>query len=77
MNYDKISLVFNTYCFFFFLLPCQWVLKKPNIAVFFGAVGKDKYSEILKLKANEDGLDVKYQYSSEKPTGEKYLMFTY
>lgn len=47
----------------------QWVLKKPNVAVFFGAVGRDKYSEILKLKANEDGLNVKYQYSSEKPTG--------
>lgn len=40
--------------------------------MFFGAVGKDKYSEILKLKANNEGVDVKYQYSSEKPTG-KYL----
>jgi len=45
------------------------VLKKPNIAVFFGAVGKDKYSEILKCKANEEGVNVRYQYTSEKPTG--------
>lgn len=37
--------------------------------MFFGAVGKDKFSEILKVKANEDGVDVRYQYSSEKPTG--------
>jgi len=44
-------------------------LKEPNTAVFFGAVGKDKYSEILKHKANGDGVTVKYQYSSEKPTG--------
>lgn len=40
--------------------------------MFFGAVGQDKYSEILKLKANNEGVDVKYQYSKEKPTG-KYL----
>lgn len=49
------------------------------MAVFFGAVGQDKYSEILKLKANEDGLDVKYQYSAEKPTGKQptYLLLLY
>lgn len=44
--------------------------------MFFGAVGKDKYSEILKLKANSEGVDVKYQYSSEKPTG-KYLIIIF
>lgn len=37
--------------------------------MFFGAVGKDKYSDILKVKANEEGLNVKYEYSQEKPTG--------
>lgn len=51
------------------LRVAQWILKEPNIAVFFGAVGKDKYSEILKRKANEEGVTVKYQYTSEKPTG--------
>lgn len=51
------------------LRVAQWVFKEPNVAVFFGAVGKDKYSDILKLKANEEGVNVKYQYSSEKPTG--------
>ncbi|CAI6362117.1 unnamed protein product [Macrosiphum euphorbiae] len=51
------------------LRVAQWVLEKPNLTVFFGAVGKDKYSEILKHKANSEGVDVKYQYSTEKPTG--------
>ncbi|XP_025195500.1 adenosine kinase 1-like [Melanaphis sacchari] len=51
------------------LRVAQWILEKPNVAVFFGAVGQDKYSEILKLKANNEGVDVKYQYSSKKPTG--------
>ncbi|VVC33360.1 Hypothetical protein CINCED_3A008250 [Cinara cedri] len=51
------------------LRVAQWVIKEPNVAVFFGAVGQDKYSEILKLKANQEGVDVKYQYSAEKPTG--------
>lgn len=41
--------------------------------MFFGAVGKDKLSDILKIKANEDGVDVKYQYNSEKPTGNNYI----
>lgn len=43
------------------------------MAVFFGAVGRDKYSEILKQKANEEGVEVKYQYSSEKPTGKYWI----
>lgn len=44
--------------------------------MFFGAVGYDKYSEILKLKANNEGVDVKYQYSTEKPTG-KYILLLF
>jgi len=47
------------------LRVAQWIIKNPNVAVFFGAVGQDKFSEILKLKANEEGVDVKYQYSTE------------
>lgn len=44
--------------------------------MFFGAVGQDKYSEILKLKANQEGVNVKYQYSSEKPTGNYLQLIT-
>ncbi|XP_050436741.1 uncharacterized protein LOC126843340 [Adelges cooleyi] len=51
------------------LRVAQWILKEPSVAVFFGAVGKDKYSDILKQKANEEGLKVQYQYTTEKPTG--------
>ncbi|XP_022180635.1 adenosine kinase-like [Myzus persicae] len=47
----------------------QWVLGEPNSVTFFGAVGNDRYSEILKRVATQDGLDVKYQYHSDKPTG--------
>ncbi|XP_050535489.1 uncharacterized protein C05D11.1-like isoform X4 [Daktulosphaira vitifoliae] len=51
------------------LRVAQWILKEPNVTVFFGAVGKDKYSDILKQKANEEGLTVHYQFTPEKPTG--------
>lgn len=47
------------------------------MAVFFGAVGQDKFSEILKLKANKEGVDVKYQYSTEKPTGVNLITHLY
>lgn len=35
-----------------------------------GAVGKDKYSDILESKASEFGLVVKYQHHDIEPTGE-------
>eukprot|EP00102_Acyrthosiphon_pisum_P004725 XP_001948583.3 PREDICTED: adenosine kinase-like [Acyrthosiphon pisum] len=47
----------------------QWILEEPNSVTFFGAVGNDRYSEILKREAIRDGLDVKYQYHSDIPTG--------
>ncbi|KAE9544215.1 hypothetical protein AGLY_001394 [Aphis glycines] len=45
-----------------------WILKKQNSAAFFGAVGEDRYSKILEREAISDGLDVKYQYHSDKST---------
>ncbi|XP_060854808.1 uncharacterized protein LOC132932445 [Rhopalosiphum padi] len=54
----------------------QWILGEPNSATFFGAVGNDRYSEILKREANRDGLDVKYQYHSDKPTGTCAVIIT-
>lgn len=51
------------------LRVCQWILKKPKVCVFMGSVGKDKYSEILKQRAEADGVEVKYQYQEDVPTG--------
>lgn len=34
-----------------------------------GAVGNDKYSEILESNASEFGLNVKYQHHDKEPTG--------
>uniref|UniRef100_A0A2S2NCJ1 Adenosine kinase n=1 Tax=Schizaphis graminum TaxID=13262 RepID=A0A2S2NCJ1_SCHGA len=58
------------------MLYLQWILGEPNSATFFGAVGNDRYSEILKREANRDGLDVKYQYHSDKPTGTCAVIIT-
>ncbi|KAF0771454.1 adenosine kinase-like [Aphis craccivora] len=54
----------------------QWILNKPNCAAFFGAVGKDRYSKILEREAISDGLDVKYQYHSDKSTGTCAVIIT-
>ncbi|KAE9544211.1 hypothetical protein AGLY_001390, partial [Aphis glycines] len=54
----------------------QWILKKPNCAAFFGAVGEDRYSKILEREAISDGLDVKYQYHSDKSTGTCAVIIT-
>lgn len=36
----------------------------PNRAAFFGAIGKDKFGDLLKSKAKEAGVDAQYQVSS-------------
>jgi len=51
------------------LRVCQWLLSRPNVAVFFGCVGNDNYSKILEEKARSNGVNVKYQYTDEAPTG--------
>ncbi|KAK9505047.1 hypothetical protein O3M35_009197 [Rhynocoris fuscipes] len=58
------------------LRVAQWILQKPNVTVFIGCVGKDEYSKILENKAREDGVDVKYQYTSERPTGTCAVLVT-
>lgn len=55
---------------------CQWMLQKPNCAVFFGCVGDDKYSKILEDKARTDGVNVQYQYTQEQPTGTCGVLIT-
>ncbi|KAH8269947.1 hypothetical protein KR018_000257, partial [Drosophila ironensis] len=54
----------------------QWILGQPNVAVFFGCVGKDRYAEILKEKARSAGLDVHYQVKSDVPTGTCAVLIT-
>ncbi|KAL0274547.1 UNVERIFIED_CONTAM: hypothetical protein PYX00_002649 [Menopon gallinae] len=58
------------------LRVCQWILKKPNICIFMGSVGKDKYSEILKTEATADGVNVIYQYQDKVPTGTCAVIIT-
>lgn len=38
-------------------------------ATFFGCIGKDKFGEILKKKAEEAHVDAHYYEQSEEPTG--------
>uniref|UniRef100_A0A023F891 Adenosine kinase n=1 Tax=Triatoma infestans TaxID=30076 RepID=A0A023F891_TRIIF len=58
------------------LRVAQWILQKPNVTVFIGSVGKDNYSRILENKAREDGVNVKYQYTTERPTGTCAVLIT-
>jgi adenosine kinase len=41
-----------------------------------GAVGKDRYAEIMTEKANSVGLRVSYQYNTTVPTGRCAVMVT-
>ncbi|XP_018350637.1 PREDICTED: adenosine kinase 2 isoform X1 [Trachymyrmex septentrionalis] len=54
----------------------QWFLQKPKITTYMGCVGKDKYSEILEDKATADGLNVRYQYTDQEPTGTCAVLIT-
>ncbi|XP_055534064.1 uncharacterized protein LOC129723713 [Wyeomyia smithii] len=54
----------------------QWILQRPNVFVFFGCVGKDRYSEILSQKAISDGVNVQYQFCADTPTGTCAVLVT-
>ncbi|RMC11651.1 hypothetical protein DUI87_11773 [Hirundo rustica rustica] len=48
----------------------KWMIQKPHkAATFFGCIGKDKFGEILKKKAEEAHVDAHYYEQSEEPTG--------
>ncbi|XP_017552039.1 adenosine kinase isoform X3 [Pygocentrus nattereri] len=48
----------------------QWMIQKPHkVATFFGCIGKDRFGEILKEKAEESYVDAHYYEQSEEPTG--------
>ncbi|XP_062926355.1 adenosine kinase-like isoform X4 [Mobula hypostoma] len=48
----------------------QWMIQQPHkVATFFGCIGKDKFGDILKEKAEEAHVDAHYYEQSEQPTG--------
>ncbi|XP_019357928.1 PREDICTED: adenosine kinase isoform X1 [Gavialis gangeticus] len=48
----------------------QWMIQSPyKAATFFGCIGKDKFGEILKKKAEEAHVDAHYYEQNEEPTG--------
>lgn len=54
----------------------QRLLKKPNVSIFMGCVGKDNFSEILAEKAKSDGVDVRYQVTDKESTGTCAVLLT-
>lgn len=51
------------------LRVATWILRKPNVAAFFGCVGVDDFAQKLEEKARVDGVNVIYQYNEKLPTG--------
>ncbi|KAM4667789.1 adenosine kinase isoform 6-T10 [Amazona ochrocephala] len=52
------------------ILTEKWMIQSPyKAATFFGCIGKDKFGEILKKKAEEAHVDAHYYEQSEEPTG--------
>ncbi|KAF7279891.1 adenosine kinase-like [Rhynchophorus ferrugineus] len=51
------------------LRVCQWLINKPKVTTFFGAVGRDKFADILYDKATSDGVNARYQYHENETTG--------
>ncbi|XP_008320250.1 adenosine kinase-like isoform X1 [Cynoglossus semilaevis] len=48
----------------------QWMIQEPhNVGTFFGCIGKDKFGEILKQKAEEAHIQARYYEQGEEPTG--------
>lgn len=58
------------------LRVAQWILDKPKATTFFGCVGVDGFSEILKERALNDGVNVQYQYNDSEPTGTCAVLIT-
>lgn len=48
----------------------QWMIQEPHkVCTFFGCIGKDRFGEILKQKAEEAHVDAHYYEQTEEPTG--------
>lgn len=53
----------------------QWMLNKPNMTAYFGAVGADSYAEQMKAQATKDGVNVQYM-TTDQPTGTCAVLVT-
>ena len=53
----------------------QYMLPADSV-VFFGCVGKDKNADILQAANKEAGLQVRYRYDEEQPTGKCGVVIT-
>ncbi len=47
----------------------QWLLQKPKATTYFGCVGADKMADEMRSKAEEVGVNVKYQVDPSHGTG--------
>uniref|UniRef100_A0A1I7W9W7 Adenosine kinase n=1 Tax=Heterorhabditis bacteriophora TaxID=37862 RepID=A0A1I7W9W7_HETBA len=54
-------------CQYYYLF--QWILNAPQRTTFFGAIGKDKFGEMLQSKAQEAGVNAHYQINDSVKTG--------
>jgi len=54
----------------------QWMLNKPNMTAYFGAVGADAYAEQMKAQATKDGVNVQYMTVPDLPTGTCAVLVT-
>ena len=50
--------------------------ERPNTTIFMGCIGKDKFGEILKQKAESVGVSVHYQYHDKEATGTAACLIT-
>lgn len=55
---------------------CEWIVKKKNVAVFFGCVGKDEHAKILEERARQDGVNVRYQKKEDHRSGKCAVLIT-
>ncbi|XP_071952965.1 uncharacterized protein [Antedon mediterranea] len=54
----------------------QWILGKPNLATFFGCVGKDEFATTLLEKAKASGVNVNYDENEKEATGTCAVLIT-
>ncbi|XP_023178443.2 adenosine kinase [Drosophila hydei] len=47
----------------------QWIVGQPFRAAFLGAVGRDKFGDIIAKRALSDGVETRYQIKEDLPTG--------
>ena len=54
----------------------QWILRQPRISTMIGAIGFDQFGRYLEQNARECGVDIRYHYESQEPTGTCCVLVT-